>query len=361
MSAMSFSVGFSGGARVLGAVFGVALLSACSLDTEQFSFSGAGGASSGGSGTGAQGGAGTGASGGSATGAQGGAGNDGGTGGSDPCGNGQPDPGETCDGDCPTACVHPDLCISREMQGSPDTCDVVCPFDPIITCTADDGCCPSGCAESNDKDCSLDVMVIGADPDVNHADNVAAALATTGNFGTITTFNANNQAVPPAAQLAQHEAVLVFVFGGLGDAAPLGDALADFHDSGGKVVLTNGANCHQTYRLRGRFEDEGYHVLEEGGVYPNPDTLGAVLVPDSPLMVGVDEVETTTIHCATSAVPGAEVIATYQDTLDPIVVVGQVGGRNRVDVNVYVATGGDLLSPDIVTLLSNALLYPGVP
>jgi len=359
MSAMSSLVLPSRRAWALGAGLLMASLSACSLDSEQFSFDG-GGSSAGGSGTGAAGG--TGATGGGATGAQGGTGNEAGAGGSDPCGNGELDAGETCDADCPTACVTPDLCLSRTMQGSPQTCDVVCPFDPIVTCSADDGCCPSGCAESNDKDCSPDVLVIAADPNASHAGVVRDALLTTGKFGTINTFNANNAAVPTPAQFGVVDAVLVTVFGGLVDPAPLGDALADFHDAGGKVVLTNGANCHQTYRLTGRFEAEGYHVLEPGGgVYPNADTLGTVLVPNSPLMVGVDEVDATVVHCSSPAVAGAEVIATYKDTLDPIVVVGQVGGRNRVDVNVYIATQGDLLSPDVLALLANALSYPGLP
>lgn len=317
------------------------------------SAAGAGGTSAGGvGGTSTGGSAGSSTSGGSGT---------GGTGGGMPCGNGKLDDGETCDGDCPTFCVDPDRCTSDVLSGSADTCDAECSFKPIVICRAGDGCCPDGCAKSNDTDCQPDVMVIGADPSTTHVEDVATALSDTGLFGSVTTFDARNAAVPTPTQLQSIEAVLVLVFGGLVDPAPLGDALADYHDAGGKVVLTNGANCHQTYRLRGRFEDEGYHVLQEGGVYPNPDSIGEVLVPDSPLMAGVGQVDLTSVHCAAEPAAGVRVVATYETTGAPAILVGEVNGHNRVDVNVYIASGGDLETPGVLTMLTNALLYPSVP
>jgi hypothetical protein len=312
---------------------------------------GAAGTSSGGSG-------GTPADGGGATGGSGG--NTGGFGGLTPCGNGQLDDGETCDGDCPTSCVDPDLCTRNVLTGAPETCNVACSFTPIVVCQPNDGCCPSGCAKSNDFDCQPDVMVIGADQ-TTHLTAVANALTGTGLFGVVSTFNAQNAAVPTADALRGIEAVLVLVFGGLVDPAPLGNTLADYHDAGGKVVLTNGANCHQTYRLRGRFDTGGYHVLEEGGVYPDPDSIGSVLVPNSPLIAGVNAVSLSSVHCATDAVDGAEVIASYATTGSPAVVLGQVAGRNRVDVNLYIGSGGDLATPGVLTLITNALRYPAAP
>jgi hypothetical protein len=232
-----------------------------------------------------------------------------------------------------------------------------------VVCQANDGCCPTGCGKSNDFDCDPDIMVIGLDLDAE-IDAVATALTDTGLFGSVRTFNSRSGAVPTPAELQGIEGVLVFVNGGLNDATIfLGDVLADYYDSGGKVVLTNGANCHQTFRLRGRFDTGGYHVMEEGGVYPTPDSMDEVLVPDSPLMAGVSALELSSIHCATQAVSGAEVIATYTTTGAPVVVLGQVNGRNRVDVNVYIGggAGGDLATPGVVPLIANALRYPAAP
>ena len=69
------------------------------------------------------------------------------------CGNGVIEPGETCDGDCPTDCDDGDPCTIGTMTGSPETCDVVCHFEPVTACIDDDGCCPTGCLAELDNDC----------------------------------------------------------------------------------------------------------------------------------------------------------------------------------------------------------------
>jgi hypothetical protein len=210
----------------------------------------------------------------------------------------------------------------------------------------------------------MPVMVIGADSQAN-IDFVRDRLASTGLFGNVTSFNAQFAAVPTPTQLAPIRAVLVYTFGGLGDPAPLGDALADYFDTGGRrVVLSPGADCHQTFRIRGRFESDGYHVLEEGGVFPNGDTIGEILIPDNPLLNGVDPTLTLdSIHCAAMPVAGAEAVATFQRSGAPVTVVGTVDGKNRVDVNAYVGGGmqGDIDKPDVLTLIANALRYPITP
>ncbi len=70
------------------------------------------------------------------------------------CGNGVRDPGETCDGDCPTACDDGDVCTADLLTGSAETCDAACRFTPIPICTGGDGCCPVGCTTATDPDCS---------------------------------------------------------------------------------------------------------------------------------------------------------------------------------------------------------------
>jgi len=69
------------------------------------------------------------------------------------CGNGIVDPGETCDGNCPTAC--PAIgCRLQVLMGGAATCDARCVAGPAQTaCVNKDGCCPARCNTSNDTDC----------------------------------------------------------------------------------------------------------------------------------------------------------------------------------------------------------------
>jgi hypothetical protein len=72
------------------------------------------------------------------------------------------EPGETCDSACPTSCSDGLACTSDLMAGSPATCDVVCSYPPITTCTPNDLCCPAGCDASTDSDCLADAGVDGS-------------------------------------------------------------------------------------------------------------------------------------------------------------------------------------------------------
>jgi hypothetical protein len=288
----------------------------------------------------------------------GGTGAAGGTGGvGDPCGNGELDADETCDGDCPAECIDPDLCTSEEQTGSARSCDVACPFDPIAVCKSHDGCCPTGCAASNDKDCDVKAMIVARDP-TGALVTIRDALIATSRFAEVATFDASTL-VPTVAQLSVYSTVLVYNFSGWPDAAALGDVLADYYDGGGRVVVTNGSNCHDQYRLRGRFETDGYHLLADGGgVVPMVDAMGTVDEPNSPLMVGVAAVSTE-VHCEADLAPGAIVVATLETSAAPLVLRGKVNGKNRVDVNVLPSSDHD--QPAVITLLANAMLYPSAP
>ncbi|MEZ4402357.1 MAG: DUF2271 domain-containing protein [Kofleriaceae bacterium] len=71
------------------------------------------------------------------------------------CGNGTVDSGETCDGDCPTACPAPaDACQANTLTGSAGACTAACAISTITACVADDGCCPTGCTDATDTDCA---------------------------------------------------------------------------------------------------------------------------------------------------------------------------------------------------------------
>ncbi|MFH2008688.1 MAG: hypothetical protein ABI333_19025 [bacterium] len=72
------------------------------------------------------------------------------------CGNNVIEPGETCDpvGTCPTSCSDGNACTADVLSGSPSTCDSACSYPPITSCVNSDGCCPSGCNQTNDNDCA---------------------------------------------------------------------------------------------------------------------------------------------------------------------------------------------------------------
>lgn len=70
------------------------------------------------------------------------------------CGNGVVEGTETCDGDCPTSCNDGLACTTDMLVGSAASCDAVCSFVDITTCTDGDGCCAAGCDATNDDDCS---------------------------------------------------------------------------------------------------------------------------------------------------------------------------------------------------------------
>lgn len=72
------------------------------------------------------------------------------------CGDGEIDLGETCDPmeSCPRSCDDDVACTLDTLIGNPENCTADCLYQPIVSCSNDDGCCPNGCTKANDNDCS---------------------------------------------------------------------------------------------------------------------------------------------------------------------------------------------------------------
>lgn len=76
------------------------------------------------------------------------------------CGNGVVESGESCDtaitfpdaGSCPASCDDGVVCTTDSFTGG--GCGLTCANAPITTCKSGDGCCPAGCASTNDDDCA---------------------------------------------------------------------------------------------------------------------------------------------------------------------------------------------------------------
>ena len=69
------------------------------------------------------------------------------------CGNGVVEAGETCDGDCPTACNDGDACTSDRLVGAAARCTAECISTAIGVPVNGDACCPKGANATNDNDC----------------------------------------------------------------------------------------------------------------------------------------------------------------------------------------------------------------
>ena len=72
------------------------------------------------------------------------------------CGNSVVEQGETCDppGSCTGTCSSSDACLPAVASGSADSCNLACTQVPVTACRHDDGCCPDGCTQAQDDDCS---------------------------------------------------------------------------------------------------------------------------------------------------------------------------------------------------------------
>ena len=72
------------------------------------------------------------------------------------CGNGVLESGESCDppGAACAACTTHDKCLLAQPSGAAESCNLQCNFTPVTDCKNADGCCPGGCSNKNDSDCS---------------------------------------------------------------------------------------------------------------------------------------------------------------------------------------------------------------
>ena len=139
-----------------------------------------------------------------------------------------------------------------------------------------------------------------ANPETNtRFTDVRDKLAATGLFGSVTLFNATafnpTGGTPTPAQFAQWDAVLVWSNDSFDDAVAMGNALADYADSGGGVVVAVFANTSTNAArfLQGRWQTGGpgggYIAIPQNGNFTQgTGQLGQVLIPGHPIFAGVN-------------------------------------------------------------------------
>ncbi|MBK8913858.1 MAG: hypothetical protein IPM64_04510 [Phycisphaerales bacterium] len=127
--------------------------------------------------------------------------------------------------------------------------------------------------------------------------DVRDKLMATGRFSAVDIFNATRfgPGTPTPAEFAQWDAVIVWSNDSFDDSVAMGNALADYVDGGGGVVVSLFANTssNTARQLLGRWQEGDYVAipinLSPGtlGYAQGAGELGAILIPDHPLLEGV--------------------------------------------------------------------------
>ena len=169
-------------------------------------------------------------------------------------------------------------------------------------------------------------------------------------------------------QLNPYDAVLVYSAQAFNDPASLGNALADFEDAGGGVVLGLYSGDTSKYPLAGRLRDELYPPWAESG-----DNFGNFLslveaIPQHPIVEGVksfDGGQDSYYQQNPTLTPGSTVVAKWSNG-QPLVATRQVGGGRMVGLNFF-PVSGDVRnyawnsSTDGGRLMANALAWAAAP
>ena len=209
---------------------------------------------------------------------------------------------------------------------------------------------------------TLNVAVCGAGPSSALMD-VRNKLLGTAQFNSVSIIQVD-LVTPTLSELQAFDAVIVFSDADYLNRVALGDAMADYADSGGGVVCAVfEINDCCGYRMEGRWLSGGYGLLPHGSTRTGQATLGTVNIPTHPVMTGVSAFDggSSSFRPNTSSInPNATLVASWSDGI-PLVVVKESEGIRRTDLaffppssDVYSdfwnsATDGDLLMANALT------------
>lgn len=159
---------------------------------------------------------------------------------------------------------------------------------------------------------AFDVLIVTPDADVSDVQDALAAFP--GINPTI--FNGDLTTIT-AADLTPYDVVFTtnnLQWAASGADISVGDALADYIDLGGKVIVNNFAYDWDLWPLAGRFITDGYGPFTlSSSDFSGTVALGDVLIPDHPVMQGVDTVSNSYLWQNPGVASGAERIADWAD------------------------------------------------
>jgi len=151
------------------------------------------------------------------------------------------------------------------------------------------------------------VLVAAAD-DVGDAVNLLKSYP---DLGPVYYFDART-GTPSLDLMHYYDVVMTWTNYTYSDAVAMGDALADYVDTGGKVLLNMFSMGTHTWRLQGRFMGEQYSPINGGAIDYSDADLGSY-DPTHPLMQGVGEVSDYYRLQDTYLTPGSRWVARWSD------------------------------------------------
>jgi len=193
-------------------------------------------------------------------------------------------------------------------------------------------------------------------------------LLASGFFASVAVINAG-AVTPTLAELQQYDAVLVWSNFDFADSTALGDALADYVNGGGGVVVAVFSNSSATSGrfLAGRWITHDYTVIPtQSGNITGAATIGTINLPAHPIMAGVTNFSGGTSSFRPSAPafpdPGVLDIVAHWSDGRTLAVVREDAVGSRVDLGFYppsdaVFPGFWSGSTDGGLLLANALKF----
>ncbi len=201
------------------------------------------------------------------------------------------------------------------------------------------------------------LLLLAADIGDSALTSLKTRMEATGAFTRVDIFNAYT-GTPTLAKLQEYSSVLFWTNYHLANKVTLGNNLADYFDSGGRVVIATfgylSSSSWPNNNVAGRWLTDGYNLFALGGQAQSSASLGTVVEPSSPLMSGVSTLSANPFHYGTGAVANGGVVVAYWSNGRPLVVRGTVNGRNRVDLELFPPS---YWTGDGVRLMQNALLY----
>jgi hypothetical protein len=178
----------------------------------------------------------------------------------------------------------------------------------------------AGAAASQAAVGSLRILIT---TNIAYSSEFATALAAKPGVAGVDTFD-TSAGTPSPETLAAHDVVAGLGDTTYNDTTLWGNRLADYLDKGGVYAQFaydnwNDTNAHPT----GRFESGGYEAFIPGDDDALFTSLGAILVPGSPLLAGVPSF-TTDDNTTPAVAPGATLLARWTDSRNAIATKGRV-------------------------------------
>lgn len=135
------------------------------------------------------------------------------------------------------------------------------------------------------------------------------------------------------ASLRDYDAIVVYSLDYWYSSTAAGNAIAEYVDSGGNVLISCLANADWDTELTGRFQSGGYYLIPPyDAQYGSGYSLGTIDVPEHEIMSGISAVRTRLkLEAGASVVADATVLAHFADGT-PAIAVRENGGQRRIDL-----------------------------